>query len=193
MTGAAPPPGAIFPEGETRASAGGRHRAVFLDRDGVLNRDDGYTHTPAQFRFMAGAREAVAWLNRSGWLAIVVTNQSGIGRGYYTEAEFVVFTRWIEARLAEAGARLDATYYCPHHPSEALAPYRIDCACRKPAPGMLNRALADFGLAAGNCVMVGDKASDAAAAASAGMRSLRFAGGNLSSFLAWELPQLSGE
>src|SRR5260221_14738542 len=97
-------PGAIFPAGQAGPvspglNAGDRARAVFLDRDGVVNEDKGYTHSEADFRFVPGAPEAIGWLNRQGWLVIVVTNQSGIGRGYYSEAEFVDFTRWIAARL----------------------------------------------------------------------------------------------
>src|SRR5437870_12611871 len=99
-------PGAIFPAGQAGPVSAGRARAVFLDRDGVVNEDKGYTHSEADFRFVPGAPEAIRWLNRQGWLVIVVTNQSGIGRGYYSEAEFVDFTRWIEARLAESGAPL---------------------------------------------------------------------------------------
>ncbi|MBI1779130.1 MAG: HAD family hydrolase [Proteobacteria bacterium] len=175
-------PGAVFPE-QTAPTLPPPRRAVLLDRDGVLNEDRGYTHRPEDFSFMPGAAEAVAWLNRAGWLVIVVTNQSGIGRGYYSEAEFVGFTRWIEARLGEHGAWLDATFFCPHHPTEAEGSYRVACGCRKPAPGMLRAALAHFALDAKDCFMVGDKTSDLEAAAYCGMRSLRFAGGNLERFL----------
>ncbi len=185
-------PGAIFPEGQSGPSVGGRRRAVLLDRDGVLNLDAGYTHRPEDFRFVPGAPEAVAWLNHAGWLAIVVTNQSGIGRGYYSEAEFHEFTRWIEAALAGHGARLDATYYCPHHPSEAKGAYCIRCGCRKPAPGMLRAALADFGLDARDCVMVGDRPSDLEAAAACGISGLGFSGGNLERFLRAGIAKLEG-
>jgi D-glycero-D-manno-heptose 1,7-bisphosphate phosphatase len=189
MSQARPGPGVIFPAGQEGPDPAGRVRAVFLDRDGVINEDEGYTHTPDAFRFVPGAPGAVGWLNRQGWLAIVVTNQSGIGRGYYSEAEFVGFTRWIEARLADAGAHLDATYYCPHHPSDAEGAYRIRCACRKPEPGMLKAALADFGLDPRRCLMVGDKQSDMEAASACGVPSLLYTGGDLEAALRRRLEQ----
>jgi D,D-heptose 1,7-bisphosphate phosphatase len=157
--------------------------AVFLDRDGVINEDVGYAHTPEQFRWMPGAREAVKAVNDAGWLAIVVTNQAGIGRGYYTEVEFAAFSAWIDARLAEAGAHLDATYFCPHHPDAALPPYRVACDCRKPGPGLILRAAEDWGVDLGRSVLVGDKDSDLAAAEAAGVPAVRYSGGDVAALV----------
>ncbi|MEI6726344.1 MAG: HAD-IIIA family hydrolase, partial [Actinomycetes bacterium] len=108
-----------------------------------------------------------------------VTNQAGIGRGYYSEEEFAVFTRWIDERFAEAGAHVDAWYHCPHHPSEALGNLRVACSCRKPAPGMLLEALRDWDIDIDRSVMIGDGPNDLEAAAAAGVRAVRYSGGDL--------------
>ncbi len=152
---------------------------AFLDRDGVVNEDTGHVHTPAEFRFMPGMPEAIRLLNDAGWLVVVVTNQSGIGRGLYTEAEFEDFTRWIDERLAEAGAHVDATYHCPHHPTEARGEYLMDCECRKPGPGMLLRAIAEFQPDVRRSFMLGDKRGDMEAASAAGVRGVLYDGGDL--------------
>jgi D-glycero-D-manno-heptose 1,7-bisphosphate phosphatase len=156
-----------------------RRRAVFFDRDGVINEDLGYVHMPEQFRFLPGAPDAIRWLNQHGWLAIVATNQSGIGRGLYSEEDFLRLTRWIDQRLAEFGAHLDATYYCPHHPTEAQLPYRIDCQCRKPAPGMILRAIAEWQIDPARSLLIGNSQRDLLAAEAAGVRGVLFEGGNL--------------
>ncbi len=153
--------------------------ALFLDRDGVLNEDLGYVHTPDEFRWLPGAREAVKLANDAGWLVIVVTNQAGIGRGLYTEEEFAAFTRWIDAELADVGAHIDATYYCPHHPVRGRGPYLVACDCRKPAPGMLERAVREWGVDISRSVMVGDSDKDLEAAASAGISARTFDGVDL--------------
>lgn len=160
-----------------------RRPAVFLDRDGVLNHDDGYVHTPEEWRWLPGAREAVRWLNDNGYLVLVTTNQAGIGRGHYSEAHFAEFTRWIDARLAEAGAHVDAWYHCPHHPTAALGEYLRDCECRKPAPGMLLRAITEWDIDIERSVMVGDSAKDMEAASAAGVRSALYAGSDLLAFV----------
>ncbi|HEY3316919.1 MAG TPA: D-glycero-beta-D-manno-heptose 1,7-bisphosphate 7-phosphatase [Coriobacteriia bacterium] len=170
---------ASLEEAQRTMPAWRRKPAVFLDRDGVLNEDVGYAHTPEEFRFIPGAPEAVKLLNDAGRLVFVVTNQAGIGRGYYTEEEFAAFTAWIGERLAERGAHVDATYYCPHHPTHARDAYLRACGCRKPAPGMLLQAMAEWDVDADASVVVGDKPSDAAAAAAAGLRSVTYAGGDL--------------
>ncbi len=149
------------------------HRgAVFFDRDGVLNVDHGYVGHPHRFEWMPGAIEAVRRVNDSGRLAIVVTNQSGIARGYYSEEEFWVLMDWVRDELRRHGAHLDAVYYCPHHPTQR-------CRCRKPGPGMFERALGEWGLGAERCIMVGDRMTDLAAAAAVGMSGLRHGGGDL--------------
>lgn len=164
-----------------------RRPALFLDRDGVLNEDQGYVHRWENFRWIPGAREAVAAFNRAGWLVVVVTNQSGVGRGYYTEADMHALHARMSEDLAQAGARIDAFYFCPHHPDAAEAAYRHpDPPDRKPNPGMILRALADWPIDRDRSVLIGDKDSDIEAAQRAGVRALQFHGGDLREFLAGE-------
>jgi D-glycero-D-manno-heptose 1,7-bisphosphate phosphatase len=158
--------------------------ALFLDRDGVLNEDRGYVARWEDFRWIPGAREAIATFNRAGWLVIVVTNQSGVGRGYYTEAEMHALHARMAEELAGAGARIDAFYFAPHHPEAPSEAYRHpDPPDRKPNPGMILRALAEWPIERDRSVLVGDKASDMEAAARAGLRGLLFPGGDLAAFL----------
>ena len=162
--------------------------ALFLDRDGVLNEDRGYVHRWEDFCWIPGAREAVAAFNARNWWVFVVTNQSGVGRGYYPEADVLALHARMEADLAEAGARIDAFYHCPFHPEAIEDRYRHpDPPDRKPNPGMLLRAMADWPVDAARSVMVGDKAIDLEAGQRAGVRSLLFPGGDLEAFLAAEL------
>jgi D-glycero-D-manno-heptose 1,7-bisphosphate phosphatase len=167
------------------ASPSDRKPALFLDRDGVLNVDQGYVHRWEDFRWIAGAREAVAAFNRAGWLVIVVTNQSGVGRGYYSEDDMHALHARMAEELAAAGARVDAFYFCPQHPEAPEAHYRHpDPPDRKPNPGMLLRAFEDFAIDRERSLMVGDKGSDMEAARRAGVRGLLFRGGDLAAFLA---------
>ena len=163
------------------AVAGWRRRPVaFLDRDGVLNQDVNYVHKPEQVEWLPGAIEAVRELNDAGYLVMVMTNQAGIGRGFYTEDDFEQFTSWMADRLADAGAHIDAVYHCPHHPTEALPAWRVDCECRKPQPGMFLRALAEWDVDVERSFMVGDKPGDLEAARGAGIsRGVLFTGGDL--------------
>lgn len=144
-------------------------RALFLDRDGVVNVDHGYVHRPDQVEFVPGIFDLVAAACARQWAVVVVTNQSGIGRGYYGEAEFRKLTGWMRDRFAEREGRIDAVYHCPHHPHDALPEYRKDCTDRKPAPGMLLRARDDLNLDLSNSVLVGDRPSDLEAARRAGV------------------------
>lgn len=137
-------------------------RAAFLDRDGVINRDHGYVFRQQDFEFVDGVLGACARLSARGFALVVVTNQSGIGRGMYAEADFMQLTEWMRAQFAAAGAPLAGVYYCPHHPDQ-------DCDCRKPAPGMLLRAARELRLDLSRSVLFGDKASDLQAAAAAGV------------------------
>ena len=143
-------------------------KAAFLDRDGVINIDRAYVHKIEDFDWVPGALEAARALSDAGYLIVVVTNQSGIGRGYYGEADFARLTDWMKARFAEAGAPLAGVYFCPHHPEKANPPYRTDCLCRKPHPGMLLKAAADLGIDLSSSIMFGDKPSDMTAGRSAG-------------------------
>jgi len=161
--------------------------ALFLDRDGVLNEDEGYVYRWEDFRWIAGAREAVAAFNRAGWLVIVVTNQSGVGRGYYSEADVQALHAHMAEDLATVGGRIDAFYYAPHHPEAPVDAYRHpDPPDRKPNPGMILRALAEWPIDREASLLVGDKPSDLEAALRAGVRAALFPGGNLSAFLAAE-------
>jgi len=156
-----------------------RRPAVFLDRDGVLNEDGGYVHRPEQVRWMPQAREAVKWLNDRGYLVFVVTNQAGVARGYYSESDVTELHRWMNRELGRIGAHVDAFYYCPHHPEAGEPPYRAACGCRKPAPGMIRRAMAEWDVDAANSFLIGDKPSDLQAAEAAGIAGRLYEGGSL--------------
>ena len=144
-------------------------RAVFLDRDGVINLDRAYVHRWEDFEFVPGALDAAARLAAAGWTLVVVTNQSGIARGYYTEDDYQALTRQMVDAFAARGVPVAAVYHCPHHPSGRVAALAVDCECRKPAPGMLLRAAREHGLSLPDSMMVGDKPSDIAAARAAGV------------------------
>ena len=144
-------------------------RAAFFDRDGVLNVDVGFVYEPARLIWRPTAIEAVKWLNDNDILVLVVTNQSGVARGFYTEADIGAFHAHMQGELARVGARVDAFRHCPHHPEGAVAAYRRECDCRKPAPGMIRDLLQDFALAPQACRLFGDRDSDLAAAAAAGV------------------------
>lgn len=141
---------------------------VFLDRDGVINEEVEYLHEPDRVVLVAGAAAAIAALGAAGLAVVVTTNQSGIARGKYTEAELDAVTARIAELLAASGARLDATYFCPHHPEAGVGAYRRACRCRKPGPGMLEQAAAELGLDLARSALIGDKASDLEAARAAG-------------------------
>jgi D-glycero-D-manno-heptose 1,7-bisphosphate phosphatase len=161
-----------------------RRPALFLDRDGVLNEDHGYVSRWEDFSWIPGAKDAVAAFNQAGWLVIVVTNQSGVGRGYYTEADMHALHQRMAEELAAAGGRIDGFYFAPHHPEAAAESYRHpDPPDRKPNPGMILRALADWPIDRERSVLVGDKPSDMEAAERAGIRGLLFQGGDLRAFL----------
>lgn len=145
-------------------------RAIFLDRDGTLNEEVGYICDPAQFRLLDVAAEAVRLVNETGWLVIVITNQAGIARGLFTEEFLAGLHQRMTEELTEAGARVDAIYYCPHHPEIGEPPYRQVCDCRKPLPGLLTRAAAEFNLDLSECLVIGDRYGDVAAAQAAGSR-----------------------
>jgi len=143
--------------------------AVFLDRDGVLNEDRGYVGEVERFAWIAGAREAILRINRSGHYAFVVTNQSGVARGLYEEAAVGRIHTHMQADLAHIGAWLDDIRYCPHHPKVALAAYQLRCACRKPAPGMLLDLMATWTVDPGRSIMIGDHPRDVEAGLAAGV------------------------
>jgi D-glycero-D-manno-heptose 1,7-bisphosphate phosphatase len=144
-------------------------RAAFLDRDGVINVDPGYVHRIEDFEFVPGTLEACRELSCHGWLLVVATNQSGIGRGLYTAQDFDALTDWMRGRFEQCGAPLAGVYYCPHHPTEALDGFRLQCDCRKPRPGMLLAAARDLKLDLKQSMLFGDKCEDLMAAQAAGI------------------------
>lgn len=152
--------------------------ALFLDRDGVINVDHGYVHTPEEFQFIEGIFDLVAAANRAGYLVVVVTNQAGIGRGYYSEEQFQVLTHWMRARFTEHGGKIDGVYFCPYHPEHGIGEYRRESEFRKPAPGMLLQAQRELDIDMSNSIFVGDKASDMQAGRAAGVGKLILLGGN---------------
>jgi len=149
-----------------------KRRAVFLDRDGTINVDVGYPRRWDEVRIYPYAFEAVRRLKEAGFLIIVVTNQSGIGRGFLTEADLAEIHRRMAGEFARRDVPLDAFYYCPHHAASDIAAYAIECACRKPAPGMGLRAAADLDIDLGRSYMVGDKAEDVLFGAGLGATSI---------------------
>lgn len=160
-----------------------RRPAVFFDRDGVLNEDLSFVYKPADLRWIPGAKDAVLWLNRQGYLVFVVTNQSGIARGYFSAAEVEDLHRWMQGELAAIGAHIDQFAYCPHHPEAPLPAYRQACACRKPNPGMILDLLAAWPVDPQRSLLIGDQPRDIAAAQAAGIAAAQFSEGNLHDFL----------
>jgi D-glycero-D-manno-heptose 1,7-bisphosphate phosphatase len=144
-------------------------KAAFLDRDGVINVDHGYVHRREEFDFYPGTLGACRLLHDAGFRLIVITNQAGIARGYYSESDFASLMSWVARIFADAGAPLDSVYYCPHHPDGALRHYRIACDCRKPRPGMIVEALARERITAAESILVGDTLGDLEAGAGSGI------------------------
>lgn len=146
--------------------------ALFLDRDGVINVDHGYVYTPDKFEFIEGIFELVRAANRAGYHVVVVTNQAGIGRGYYNVADFFALTNWMKVRFAEHCGTIDAVYFCPYHPEHGIGVYRRESNFRKPAPGMLLQAERELGIDLSRSIFVGDKLTDMAAGRAAGIGTL---------------------
>jgi D-glycero-D-manno-heptose 1,7-bisphosphate phosphatase len=134
--------------------------AIFMDRDGTLSHEVGYVNHPSRFRLFPWAVDAVRRINRSGFVAVVVTNQAGVARGYFPESMIEEVHGILRAAMEAGSARLDGIYYCPHHPSAGEPPYRMDCDCRKPRPGLLRRAATDLGVDLGQSWVVGDRLGD---------------------------------
>jgi D-glycero-D-manno-heptose 1,7-bisphosphate phosphatase len=141
--------------------------ALFLDRDGVINVDYAYVHRPQDFHFVDGIFDLCREAKRLGYRIFVITNQAGIGRGYYTEQDFHDLTAWMQARLREEGAEVDAVYFSPYHPEHGIGAYKKESDCRKPGPGMLRQAAAEFEIDFARSVLVGDKYSDVQAGVAA--------------------------
>jgi D-glycero-D-manno-heptose 1,7-bisphosphate phosphatase len=147
-------------------------RAVFIDRDGTLNVEKDYLHRIEDFEFIPGVPDAIRHLREAGFLVIVVTNQSGVARGFFPLAEVDVLHRHIQNELKKSGTCIDAFYVCPHHPTEGIGEFRRECGCRKGEPGMLLRAAAEHDINLAGSYMVGDKVADVEAGERAGCTSL---------------------
>lgn len=151
-------------------------KAVFLDRDGVINEDKGYVHKISDFKFLPNVPEAIRSLNEREYLVIVITNQSGIARGFYSEQDMHAVHNHMTSTLSNENARIDAIYFCPHlsDPKEIVAEkYLLDCECRKPKPGMILQAQRDFQITdISQCFLVGDKISDIQSGKTAGCKTV---------------------
>jgi D-glycero-D-manno-heptose 1,7-bisphosphate phosphatase len=159
-----------MPLSETPPSQASRRPALFLDRDGIINVDHGYVHRSERFEFMPGIFELARYTaNELRWPIVVVTNQAGIGRGLFDEADFQTLTRWMCERFAAEGAPIASVYHCPYHPEHGIGPYRQDHPWRKPRPGMILQAAADLALDLPHSAIIGDAMSDIEAGAAAGV------------------------
>lgn len=147
-------------------------KAFFLDRDGVINIDSDYVSIIEDFQFIDGVFDACRTILSGGYKIIIITNQSGIGRGFYTEEQFFELNQWMLHRFEEEGIDVTDVYFCPHHSSAGLGAYKFDCECRKPKPGMILNAKADHGIDLRQSVLVGDRLSDITSGKSAGISSL---------------------
>lgn len=148
------------------------NKAVFLDRDGTINEEKDYLHRIEDFVFIPGAPEAIRRLRDAGFLMIVVTNQSGVARGYFSREDVDRLHEHIQRELAKIGTAIDAFYLCPHHPEKGKGEFKVDCDCRKGRPGMLLQAAAEHGIDLAASWMIGDKRADLEAGRAAGCQSL---------------------
>ncbi|MBN7857905.1 D-glycero-beta-D-manno-heptose 1,7-bisphosphate 7-phosphatase [Stenotrophomonas maltophilia] len=152
---------------------------LFLDRDGVINVNHGYVHTAERTEWVAGILPLLAYAARLGYQVVVVTNQAGIARGFYSVNDFTDYTHWQHEQLLQAGAPLLGTWFCPHHPQAGQGEFKIECLCRKPEPGMLLKAIEEFSIDPAQAVFVGDKISDMQAGAAAGIGKLLLIAGDI--------------
>ncbi|MFP4089736.1 MAG: D-glycero-beta-D-manno-heptose 1,7-bisphosphate 7-phosphatase [Cyclobacteriaceae bacterium] len=146
-----------------------RRKALFLDRDGVINEDKNYVHRIEDFVFIKGVFSLLRKAQELGYLLIVVTNQAGIARGYYHEEDFHQLTRWMKQEMMKEGIFLDHVYFCPYHPQHGLGSYKRQSSCRKPAPGMILQAEKDYAIDLSASMLIGDKESDIEAGLAAGV------------------------
>ena len=151
-------------------------RAVLLDRDGTIIQDVGYLDSCDKVKFLPRVSKAIKLLNKSGFKVIVITNQAGVARGYFTEETVKEINKYIRESLAEQGAVIDMIYYCPHHIEGTIEEYKKECYCRKPEPGMIEEAVRAFGIDLENSFVIGDKISDIEAGCRTGCKTILLAG-----------------
>lgn len=149
-----------------------KNKCLFLDRDGVVNYDYGYVHKQSSFDFIEGIFDLVQLANELSYLVIIVTNQAGIGHGYYSEEEFFVLNNWMIETFNSQGCEIDDVYFCPYHPNAALPKYRRFSTKRKPEPGMILTAMCEHNIDAKQSLLIGDKQIDIQAGSSAGIKNL---------------------
>lgn len=159
------------------------NKAGFFDRDGTLNVDVHYLYRRQDFRWTEGAVEAIKYCNDRDYKVIVITNQSGVARGYYTEDDVCSLHAWMNRELVQQDAHIDAFYYCPHHPAGRVAKYAIECNCRKPKTKLVDEACQTFAIDRSQSFFVGDKASDMECAHNAGIPGFCFCEGSLLEFI----------
>lgn len=186
-----PLPGVVWGALEPQRNETAR-KALFLDRDGVINVNHGYVHTIERTEWVPGIYELCRAAQAEGYLLVVVTNQAGIARGYYTEDTFRQYARWIHGQFESQGIHLAATYYCPHHPEFGIGEYGCSCDCRKPKPGMILAAAEQLNIDLSASVLLGDQQSDIDAARAAGIGLSWQVNEDLSSCSFWNQLGLSG-
>lgn len=154
--------------------------AIFFDRDGVLNEEVGYLHEIEKFKWIDGAIDAIKFCNEQKLLAVVVTNQSGVARGFYTEDDVKKIHAFMQSELEKFDAHIDAFYYCPHHPEGNVTAYKKVCDCRKPEPGLIFRACRELEINPATSILIGDSERDIESGRRAGIGKLiLFTSGNL--------------
>ncbi len=136
------------------------NKAIFLDRDGTINKEINYLYRPEDFMFINGTVEAIRIFHELGYIVIVITNQAGVAKGYYTENDIMILHNYIDKLLANSDTYIDKYYYCPHHIDGIINTYKIKCDCRKPSTGMIDKAVADYNINLKNSIIIGDKEID---------------------------------
>jgi D,D-heptose 1,7-bisphosphate phosphatase len=162
----------VFEIKEMVSQRGDKKQAVFLDRDGVICREEGYLSDPRRLQLLPGSGDAIRLFNRNALTTVVITNQSGVARGFFPEAAIAEMNCTMKELLEEYEASLDGIYYCPHHPEGIIESYRKECDCRKPAAGLLMRAAQDHGIDLSRSYLVGDKRTDMECACRAGVKGI---------------------